>query len=152
MHYNEWKTQNENGTITQYITACRANDERIVLTGANLRGADLRGADLSMADLREANLRGADLRGADLSEANLRGANLSEAVGPFTVGAFGRHTAIAAGGYITIGCERRTYDEWLVQYEEIGRRNGYTTDEIADYDAWIHLAVTRQRRIEDTTT
>ena len=180
MNYNDWKNRHQNGTIREYAAERHENDEQIDLSGADLSGADLRGvnlrwanlrgvdlrwanlsgADMSGADLIEANLSGADLieanlSGADLIEANLRGADLSGADmrwadGPFTLGAFGRHGGIAVGGYITIGCERHTYDEWLERYEEIGKRHNYTTDEIADYGAWIHLAVTRQRRIEDT--
>ena len=125
MNYNDWKNRHQNGTIREYAAERHENDEQIDLSGADLIEADLSGADLS----------GANLRGAD---------------GPFTLGAFGRHGGIAVGGYITIGCERHTYDEWLERYEEIGKRHNYTTDEIADYGAWIHLAVTRQRRIEDT--
>lgn len=49
---------------------------------------------------------------------------------------------------INIGCERHSYDEWLADYEEIGRRNGYDDDEITDYGVWIKLAVARQRRVE----
>ena len=127
MNYNDWKNSHQNGTIREYAAERHENDEQIDLSGADLSGADLSGADL----------RGADMRWAD---------------GPFTLGAFGRHGGIAVGGYITIGCERHTYDEWLERYEEIGKRHNYTTDEIADYGAWIHLAVTRQRRIEGTTT
>ena len=130
------------------------------LTKANLRGADLReanlrGADLSWADLSGANLRGGDLRGADLaganlSEADLRGANLTGAEGPFTHGYFGRHHAVAAGGYISIGSERHAYEWWLNNHQKCGSRHWYTADEIADYGAWIELAVARQRRIETT--
>jgi hypothetical protein len=134
------------------------------LRGANLRGANLRGADLSWADLswahlRRADLSGAHLRWADLREADLSGAHLREAhlrwadlrgaSGPFTIGYFGKHHAVAAGGYISIGCERRTYDEWLANAEAIGQENRYTADEIADYVEWIKLAVARQRRIEE---
>jgi len=124
------------------------------LSRANLRGANLRGADLRGANLSWANLSGADLRGADLSRANLRGAdlsgaNLSGANGAFSIGFFGRHHGIAAGGYISIGCERHTYDEWLESYEAAGTRNEYSAEEIADYGAWIRLAVARQRRIEN---
>ena len=140
MDYNDWKNSYPNGTIREYAAERHENDEQI-----DLSEADLSWADLSWADLSGANLRGANLRRADLSGADLRWAD-----GPFTLGAFGRHGGIAVGGYITIGCERHTYDEWLERYEEIGKRHNYTTDEIADYGAWIHLAVTRQRRIEDT--
>lgn len=46
-------------------------------------------------DLREADLRGADLNSADLNYADLSGA-----FGNFATGYFGRHHAIAAGGYL----------------------------------------------------
>ena len=150
-----------------------ADLSRADLTGVNLRDADLRGADLRVANLRdadlreasltganlraadltEATLREADLRGADLSRADLTGVNLSYAdltgaVGPFTTFSAGRHTAVFAGGYGSIGCFRRTYDEWLADYAAIGAANGYTPEEIAEYGQFIALAVARQRRIE----
>ncbi len=118
------------------------------LSGADLSRADLSGADLSEADLSRADLSRADLSGADLSEADLSGANLSGATGNFTVGYFGRQHAVAAGGFISIGCEHHTYDVWLAEYEAIGRQRGYSDDEIADYGVWIKLAVARQQRIE----
>jgi hypothetical protein len=119
--------------------------ERADLSGADLRGTDMRDADLSGADLRGADLRRADLSGADLRRANLRGANLSganlsDAEGQYAAASFGKHQAIAAGGYISIGCERHTYQEWLDNYQQIGKANGYTEAEIARYGAWIKLA------------
>ena len=126
-----------------------ADLSRADLRWANLSGAKLSGADLSGADLSGANLSGAKLSGADLSGADLSGADLHRAEGAFTIGFFGRHHAVAAGGYISIGCERHTYAEWLERYEEIGRRqDDYSDEDIADYGAWIKLAVRRQARIE----
>ena len=145
MNYDDWKNDNAS-TARQYAAEYRSQGKQIDLRMTDLSGADLSGADLSRADLSEADLSEANLRGADL-----RRANLSDAIGPFTIGSFGRHMAIAAGGYISIGCKRLTYDKWLEQYEGIGRRNGYTDEEIADYGAWIQLAVARQRRIEGET-
>lgn len=105
--------------------------ERANLIGANLSGANLRGA----------YLRGAYLTGADLTGADLRGADLTGADGQFCTGYFGKHHAIAAGGYISIGCERHTYQEWLDNGEQIGKANGYSDDEIDDYMSWIKLAI-----------
>ena len=149
----------------QLVTAVGKITVDADLRGADLSGADLRGADLSRADLiranliranlsranlRYANLSEANLSRANLSEADLRGANLTGAEGPFTHGYFGRHHAVAAGGYISIGSERHAYEWWLNNHQKCGSRHWYTADEIADYGAWIELAVARQRRIETT--
>lgn len=152
MNYSKWRTENPPGTIAAYIKACVREDWYIDLHDANLRGADLRWADLRWANLSGANLSGADLRDADLRGADLSGADLSGAEGAFTIGYFGRHHAVAAGGHIVIGCERRTYEEWLENYAAIGHKYGYTYEEIDDYGAWIQLAVARQRRIEKMTS
>ena len=112
----------------------------------DVRGADLTGANLTGADLSNANLTDVDLSGVNLTGANLRGA-----IGPFTTGFFGCDTAVAAGGYISIGTGRYTYEHWLEHYNVILRTGvyiTYTPDEVADYGAWIKQAVARQRRIE----
>ena len=53
-------------------------DERVVLTGVDLRYADLQGCTLTKADLRNAKLVGADLRKANLAGALLNGADLTD--------------------------------------------------------------------------
>ena len=90
----------------------------------------------------------ADLSEADLSEADLSGADLSWAQGAFVTGYYGKHHAVAAGGYISIGCERHTYQEWLDNGPQIGKDNGYTDAEIADYMDWIKLAIRALERME----
>ena len=115
------------------------------LSRANLSGADLLWTNLSRANLSGANLSGADLSWANLSEANLSGANLLwanllEAVGTFATGYFGKFHAIAAGGYISIGCERYTYQEWLDNGVNIGIEYNFTPAEVDRYMAWIKLA------------
>jgi len=146
-------TQTRDALIAAGISAAQLPEEwqpGIDLSEANLSRADLAGADLREANLAGANLAGADLREANLAGANLAGVNLTEAEGPFTHGYFGRHHAVAAGGYISIGCERHAYEWWLNNHQKCGSRHWYTADEIADYGAWIELAVARQRRIETT--
>ncbi len=90
----------------------------------------------------------ADLSGADLSGAKLRWADLSGASGDFVTGYLGKHHAVAAGGYISIGCERHTYQEWLDNGVQIGKANEYTDAEIADYMDWIRLAIRALERME----
>ena len=149
------------GLPTQWLPAINlswANLSEANLSGAYLSEADLSGAYLRGAYLSGADLRGANLSGANLSEAYLRGANLSEAYlseaylsgakGPFTTFSAGRHTAVFAGGYGVIGCERWSYESWLTDYDEIGRNHDYGDDEIAEYGEFIKLAVARQRRVE----
>jgi hypothetical protein len=132
--------------VEQIVHAAREKGEQPDLSYANLSDADLRWANLRDADLRDADLCGANLSGANLSYANLSGANLSYAdlggaSGNFATGFFGKHHAIAAGGYIFIGCERHTYAEWLERGQEIGRASGYDDAETVRYMAWIKLAV-----------
>ena len=117
-----------------------ANLRSADLSSANLSSANLRSANLSSADLRSADLSSADLRSANLRSADLSSANLSWADGQYALASLGRHQAIAAGGYISIGCERHTYQKWLDSYQEIGKLNGYTDAEISRYGAWIKLA------------
>lgn len=56
-----------------------ANLSNAFLRGASLRGANLRNANLAGARLRDADLSGADLRRADLSDAELNGVSLHDA-------------------------------------------------------------------------
>jgi hypothetical protein len=102
---------------------------------ANLSGTTLSGADLS----------GADLSGADLSGTNLFGANLTNTildgkkVITFT---FGQHLASYTGlDEIVIGCHRHSLQHWLANFEEIGRANNYTNEQIEAYGKFIKSCV-----------
>ena len=129
------------------------------LLGASLSGADLFGANLSGADLRGANLRGADLsgadlRGADLRWAGLRGAGLSGAdlrARQYVCQIHAsRHAIVAIDDDVRIGCLHKPLAEWLKTFEAVGRENGYTEAEIAEYGGWLRqiAAVLAARRGE----
>ena len=45
----------------------------------------------------------------------------------------------SARGQITIGCIPLPVPEWLEQYEEIGRLNGYSKRQVAEYKRYIDL-------------
>jgi len=115
------------------------------LYGANLYGANLYGANLHGANLRGANLRGANLCGADLHGANLRGANLRGAELSNTKGVISftgqQHLSFAYEyedvRYIKIGCITLTCIEWLEQYKEVGKTEGYKEHQINVYGSWI---------------
>jgi hypothetical protein len=125
------------------------------LYGANLRGADLRGANLRGANLRDANLRGANLRGADLCgadlrDADLRGADLRGAdlrgaknLGKFPIQILGHKHYIQTtpDGKLRIGCHTKTFEEWEMEAESVGKENGYSALDIEIYRAHIeHVA------------
>jgi hypothetical protein len=44
-------------------------------------------------------------------------------------------------GHLTIGCKTLTFAEWEKQYEDIGKKNGYTPEQIKEYGAHIKLAI-----------
>jgi uncharacterized protein YjbI with pentapeptide repeats len=115
------------------------------LSGANLSHANLYGANLSGADLFGANLYGAGLSHANLYGANLSGANLTKTildgkkVITFT---FGQHLASYTGlDEIVIGCHRHSLQHWLANFEEIGRANNYTNEQIEAYGNFIKSCV-----------
>jgi hypothetical protein len=122
-----------------------ANLSGASLYGANLYGADLSDANLSGADLSRANLSGANLSGASLYGASLYGANLTKTildgkkVITFT---FGQHLASYTGlDEIVIGCHRHSLQHWLANFEEIGRANNYTNEQIEAYGKFIKSCV-----------
>ena len=119
---------------------------------ANLRGADLRGADLRGADLRGANLYGANLRGVNLYGANLRGADLYGAnlEGADLYGAKGilsftgeKHLLVYFKTnneyYFKIGCKTLTAKNWIDNFEDIGKEEGYSEETIRLYGDVMEL-------------
>ena len=127
------------------------------LSGANLSGAHLYGADLSGANLSRVDLSGANLNGANLNGANLNGADLS---GAYLSGANLNLTKISDTEYlvktlfingsrnsvswygcnqIKIGCHKKEISWWLENYKLIGKREGYTPDQIAEYKTYIDM-------------
>ena len=96
---------------------------------ANLSSADLRYANLSSANLRYANLRNADLRYAKLSSADLMTFQFQRDVAYFTT----------KEGALRIGCVFMPISEWLIGYQEIGKKNGYSDLQIEMYGDFIKM-------------
>ena len=46
-----------------------------------------------------------------------------------------------AHGKIAIGCQIRTFQEWAASYKQIGKENGYSAEQIAEYKAIIDLFI-----------
>ena len=101
--------------------------EKAVIEGANLEGA---------------NLAGAYLGGANLAGVNLRGANLAGAKGldnfPIQVGGSRDWLITTQTGELKIGCHVHSFEYWLEHYKAIGRKEGYTTEQIEEYG--LHIA------------
>lgn len=151
-------TRTDGMVIGEFASIAEAVASGADLSGANLCEADLRGANLREANLREANLSRANLREADLSRANLREAILREADlsgvrwnsailtnaegAPWHFG-LGRHVAIVHEGQISIGCMTEPLEWWLAHYEAVGKTQGYSAAEIAEYGAWIQFVADR---------
>jgi len=103
---------------------------------ANLSYANLSSTNLHYADLSYANLRSADLRSTNLHYANLHSANLHST--NLLIFQFNRHTAyFTKDGTLRIGCHIMPVSEWILGYEEIGEKSGYTKLEINVYGDFI---------------
>jgi len=142
-----WLRNEENGERADLRSADLSSAD---LSSANLRYADLssanlRYADLSSADLRYADLSSADLRYADLSYANLRSADLSYAdlrYADLMMFQFQQHQAFfTLDGTLRIGCHAMPITEWKLGYNEIGKKEGYTKQQIAAYSHFIDMCL-----------
>ncbi len=110
--------------------------KRADLSWANLRSADLCNANLRYANLRNANLRSADLSSANLRSSDLRSANLRNT--GLLIFQYQRHQAYyTKDGSLTIGCLLMPITEWVLGYEEIGKYNKYSEEEIKAYGCFI---------------
>ena len=113
-----------------------------VKSGANLYGADLYGADLSGADLYGANLSRADLSGDCLSRANLSGAKglLDNGTTPLQILGSNHAVIVRKPGILQIGCMEHPVAWWLEHYKAVGRSEGYSAKQVAEYRGYIALA------------
>ena len=95
-------------------------------------------------------LRWSNLRWANLSEADLSGANLRGAKQYICQIHASRHAIVAIDDDARIGCHRKPLAEWLETFEAVGRENGYSEAEIAEYGGWLRqiAAVLAARRGE----
>lgn len=105
-------------------TLAEANLYRVDLSEADLSGADLTGANLTETDLTETSLFGTNLFETDLTDANLYRADLTEATGILFAN-FGKHTAVAWYNGVNIGCQSRTYEDWIESGVRLGKLYGY---------------------------
>ena len=133
--HGKW-LRNENGGERANLSF--ANLSSANLRYANLSFANLRYADLSSANLRSANLSSANLSSANLSSANLRSADLRYA--DLVLFQFQRHQAFyTLDGTLRIGCLVMPVTEWLIGFEEIGKKEGYNEQQIKAYGNFIKM-------------
>jgi len=59
---------------------------------------------------------------------------------PLTLAGTQHPLCVCSPTEIAIGCEVHSVDHWLEQYEEIGKANGYTDEDIAEYRYLIDVA------------
>lgn len=53
---------------------------------------------------------------------------------------------VSANDRITIGCEDHSFSYWNLNYQEVGRHNDYSEEEIEEYGKYIRLAIESQKR------
>ena len=99
--------------------------------------------------LHEGNPRWVILSGADLHGAHPRWANLGDKEYVCLIIA-SRSYIVAVDDDVRIGCLHKPLAEWLETFEAVGRENGYSEAEIAEYGGWLRqiAAVLAARRGE----
>ena len=72
-------------------------------------------------------------------KASVSGSSIVNGVRPYYCIQAPQHTITATLETITIGCETHTPKHWLENYKQIGKANGYTKEQIAEYGAILFL-------------
>lgn len=122
--------KNHASWLEDKIEGKRANLRNADLSFRTLDSADLRSADLRSADLTRSNLRNADLCYANLSYADFSDADLRRIkVQTFFVLRNKIHKSSIG---LRIGCEKHSYDHWLKNYLEIGKKAKRSDEEITE--------------------
>lgn len=86
-----------------------ANLYRAYLQYTNLQGSDLQCSDLQYTTIQGSDLQGSDLRYAKFHETNIDGELVSKT--PTLI--VGLHWSVfITEGYMRIGCQRHTHEEW----------------------------------------
>ena len=52
---------------------------------------------------------------------------------------------ICAYGRIQIGCYNKSFEEWQNEFEQVGKENGYTQQQIKEYKMYIDMCIQFQR-------
>lgn len=146
--HHEWLYFNTPGKRAAFW---RTNLMNVDFSGADLRSAyfggtilhnaNFNGANLEAADFFGAELVGADLRGANLQRTDLRCANLHHTLldSPIYQFYLGKDSAVAMKDQLQVGCLFHPWETWLNDYEQIGYRAKYSTDEIDAHGKVIKL-------------
>lgn len=113
---------------------------------ASFMHATLESVMFAYCRLENAEFGSAQLENVSFVRSPLKGANFTRAratnlFGPISVCSLGYHTAIAAGGYISIECQRYDYERWLDLAYIIGEQYGYTERDVARYLAWAKIVI-----------
>ena len=122
------------------LDGARLDGARLVgarLDGARLDGARLDGASLVRASLVGASLVGASLDGARLDGARLDGASLPDGMFIMQIMAScGYLVALSTpeGLEVRSGCQHHLYEWWIDNGKQLGRDEGYSDGQIAEYD------------------
>ena len=72
-------------------------------------------------------------------DAHVSGSSIVNGVRPYYYIQAPQHTITATLEAITIGCETHAPKHWLENYKQIGKANGYTKEQIAEYGAILSL-------------
>jgi hypothetical protein len=102
--------------------------------GSKFNDANLKGASLFKANLEWADFEGTNLECTDLDKTRLEGAKLKY----LRIGG-SKHTVTAYADQIGIGCYIRSFKWWLENYEEVGKKEKYSPEQIKEYGNKIKM-------------
>ncbi len=124
-----------------------------VIRGGEIRGGVIYGGEIYDGEIYDGVIYGGVIRGGVIRGGVIRGGVIYDGViydGEIYDGVIHKFISISGSRHfvsfckpqhIKIGCHEFSIGYWLENYEEIGRKNKYTEEEIKEYKTYIDLLI-----------
>jgi hypothetical protein len=116
-----------------------------LIEGGNICGGTIRGGTIEGGNIEGGNIRGGTIEGGTIRGGTIEGGTICGGIWKvtplFISDSRGYGASNAKPGWLYIGCERHTFQEWEERFEAIARKHSLNDEEKIEYRAIVDLFV-----------
>ena len=110
-----------------------------VVWGGVVRGGEVWGGEVRGGEVWGGEVRGGEVRGGVVCGGEVWGGVFEKST--FQVQGSGHFLNISHPNHIQIGCHNHTFEYWKENFRRIGKLEGYSKEQIAEYGKYIEMAI-----------